>query len=1831
MSWFDRIGDAVGWLGDVTGVSDVVTELSDAFDPDSEWGILPFGPNERNPQGSVTTMDAIGAPVKAALWAGTAYYTHVVEPLQDQLVYGALALQAPLWKPEGQSTWDYVRPGGTAYQARDNLSMAEAMAAGGVGMAQRVNLGGLDAITDPMLRGLGTGNVIAAITAPLWDGTRTDKRWDLFDPIEKPNSSRDFYRTTGYRHATGLFDFTKDLVLDPLTFAGAPVKAATTTMRAAKVIGEGEKGALRSTRFLNGTVTATALLENLDNGRYASAKEFLVNSTDARANAVFAQKAGLSASDPATFGYLTSVVDNGDDFNDLARVLWNTGSREAEEAATRLKAKYGDGFNYTLRRSVNDDILHAEKVGTVGDIMDGPVASGIAEDVVARTALDPEMTAAMSRAEAFSRGIDTVMYDAKGTRQGGKFVSNALPDDKYRLGRMAERGAERKTARALAGISKDPVVTVVKKSRWYPKQLIVERPRGFVEPENADSLNEVIAQIREIDHVTRGEFVSSGKADEFMDRWMRASTLASPQSERGSIAAGLNNYLVSKLALTYGLDEATAVKLSEAAADKMARGTRALREKGWLSVLTDEGDMVIMRHPVLQRSTPNAVQLYDARALRRSFESYNRDALRRSLDAWKTGAVDAADLVNNIFKVSVLMRLGYTIRNISEAALSIAATGNLGHVVAAVGPERWDTWMKAAGRGSGRVIDRVLTSSGVWDDLTALGDQLVAHDAVEAATEKQISELVRALGQVNTYKLIQSTNPKTRALATRIEQFKIAVAEREVTYHATKNPAFKVNPAKPLSTSPSLTIADHMAGTLGRQRSIRPVESYGKTLDLVATPGAGGITRGDVTAAAAGDRAAAKRIIDAANVQGFARVVIPDADAWGGVQVLVHPDAIGGRGLSRLVQRRLDEAGEAFLKQTGEFAAPPKPSMAQRRGERAMSTRYRAQGNPYPSPISATFDEDLFQSMLDHGLEDVALQLAARREALRVRGDALRARAAVARRRVDKTQRLHVTGQQFGTRERQFVSFNGVDYDKVQGPFASNAGGLFESLTSNDASYHTLALGTDQALMASGAAVVREVDPSNPRYYEAWRNMLNHHFRDDQSLIADPVVMRYLDGASFDELYDWATTTREGYNWAHGIGLTKTAATRDEALARGALAFADKRALANPKRVEDAVAGLMQATDLYLPAGPIRDAFRAGEDITEDLLRAAVPPEKAVPLNGRLVPTSAEAQHDWGWKDHASSGVTRLMRTLGSVPETSFARHPLFVAEHRKEMMTRVSLAEEQFGRRVTVAEWNSIDLAAKRAAKESVEKTLYTVVRRSNLSSHSAMRLAFPFLSPYENVLHRWGGFVRDDPSLPLRAANLMQKMVNGAIIVDSNGERVTDLKGLTGDGAMLVLPGLDKMRLPGKWGEAAKSLMSTTQVPVKSLDLLFQGEVNPGFGPFAMLPLAEIVRRQPKFEEVLGWAMPYGVPEGNVEIFLPTAAKRWWTLVSKDSAGWTNTVTKTMLHEQWLFEQGKRSTKPTMDEVLRKAKGYYQIRIAAALLSPAALSFSNERDWYAAKMRSLQETYGREEGEAKFYLDYPDAGLLVQSLSKNKAGALATAESVDALSRYSDEVAAAYAQGDPDLAGFIANYGQPDTTEFSQAAYQWERLNAAVPGSQDTFRQAANPEEAVREAKIAEGWRFWRQVTEEVASALTAAGFTPEHPYYADRMSAAKRAAAQHLVEQQQNTAWWAEYSNPDSSKYYRRAQFFEGLLSDSQFARDHVGDPLMRSISVYFATRQRVQDVLAARKAQGGAGTLSARDNFDVSAEWEARVEQLKVDSPEFAAWVNRYFQNDPVGLY
>lgn len=1867
MSWTADITRGVQATGGLANVSDVTVEIADSAASKTQ-------DDDGNPIGSV-----LQAPVRAGLtalgWMGNQYYTRLVQPVHDFIVWEQLAAQSPFWKPQGMSTWDYVRPfndqQGSAWGARDNLSVSEAAAAFGVGLAQKFNPGGegssIDRKVDPLLRGMssfgqiGGAGYLASLTSPLMDDDE-DPRWQRYNPVTNPEESRDVWRGTPdkdgvgrggspYRYGTGIMDFSKDLALDPMTVAGGPVKGALASVRGARLVSETEYTAMGRLKGLSGAISVDEAFKALDAGKFDGAVQHIAAETSPLRLATWVDEAGLGVRDPATFGRLGAELTDPEDVKSLFSIMWNPASDDALQAADALKAKYGAGFHYEASRMAGKNPLHEEILGTSGDLIDGPATAEVAEDIASKVEKDPVVKAALKRAESFSRGLDTVMFDSQGERLAGPFMRNAPARSDSVIGRSAQSGAEKRANRLTMGVTKDPVVTEYKPSRWHPSVLIHEKPSGFINPENPDSFREMIAVVREMDHTLDGAFVNSGEADKFIQRWMDAATLTDPQAARGSIASGMNDYLVRSLAIKHGVPADMVDDIVQAASDKTARMRKQLNEKGWLSFVTDGGDISVLKSPVLQRATPNSIQMYDARGLDRAFARVGKDEMAKMSETFINGTVTGMDFINNVFKVSVLLRLGYTVRNLSEAALSVAATGNLGAVLAAVGPERVNTWLKSGYAGTARLIDRVGISMGAFDDVRALSDQITANLSNHAVLNQQVEDMLDGISRADVKKLARSKDAADRALAEKIETLRTVLGERQTTYHATDRKAF--SPEGALSTSPSMSLTQRYAdgfrtgaswaegkvpkvgqGTLSDQtaaktgREVRSIQSFGSTLDLVANRGAMGFDSSLVAKARKGDGAAVQQLSDAAFEKGYARVVLPDVGDFGGVQVVVNSKAVGAEGLRSVVSRKLAKA----LEDVGPVDVPTLPkTWAQRRAERSAASSYRAKGNQYPSAIDPNWDRTLVQSMLDNGLEIVAQQLAVRKSALESWGHDLAARREVARRRAVAHAPLRQQGKAFGGAEEQVVSLHGVDYGKVKGPFGDTGGGWWEKALSNDSTYHTLFVGSDQGPLAVGAAVSKQVDPSDPRYFEAWSNILNMHFRDPQSLVEDPVVMKILSGESFDDLYDWATKTRAGYNWTHSIGIVKTKGA-DTAAANAEKFINGAKRTANPKKVEEAIAGLRSAVDMYLPEGPIRQAFLAGDEITADLLQQASKGSPLHPLRGLLIPTSAEARDGWRLRDRLSHGVTQTMRVLGTIPETSFARHPLFLTEYRRERATRIAIAEEQVGRQLTNAEFQRIVLDSKRAAKSSVERTLFTIVRRSNLSSNALVRLTFPFVSAYENVLRRWGRFVKDDPTLPMRASVLIAKMTHGAVIVDSEGNRVTDPTRLGDEGVSVVLPGADSLHLPGRWGRAAESMAQRTLAPVKSFDLLFQGDpTNPGFGPYSVIAASEIVKHVPSMEDNLKFMFPYGLPEGPAwQQFLPTALKRALTKTDENSTAFVNSVSKIALYEQYRYENGQRPDKPEMPEILEKAKAYWDIRTLAAITSPVATQFTNERDWYASKLRSLQKTHGREKGEALFFQQFPNTDLLVQSLSKNPGGVAATPGAVANLQKYQAEAAEAYAQGDPELAGFIANFGQPKDSAFSEAAYQWEWSNSP-DGTGNTYRQAANPTEAVREAHVKQGWTLWRQVVDTVTAQLDAVGISPESPYYRDRLSAAKQAVVKELVENQGNKDWYAEYSDPDTSKYFRRADFFKKLLSDSDFVRDHSDDPLVRSISVYFQYRDQVQQILAARKAAGQPGTLQANANYDVASEWETVVNRLKADSPEFSAWADRYFINDPVGVY
>ena len=83
--------------------------------------------------------------------------------------------------------------------------------------------------------------------------------------------------------------------------------------------------------------------------------------------------------------------------------------------------------------------------------------------------------------------------------------------------------------------------------------------------------------------------------------------------------------------------------------------------------------------------------------------------------------LSALGTVNDIFKTSVLMRLGYTVRNITEAQLSMLAKGfALPAMVAAGGADGVKRFFSNRKVGFNRLIDQVNVQAGRIDDIATM-------------------------------------------------------------------------------------------------------------------------------------------------------------------------------------------------------------------------------------------------------------------------------------------------------------------------------------------------------------------------------------------------------------------------------------------------------------------------------------------------------------------------------------------------------------------------------------------------------------------------------------------------------------------------------------------------------------------------------------------------------------------------------------------------------------------------------------------------------------------------------------------------------------------------------------------------------------------------------------------------------------------------------------------------------------------------------------------------------------------------------------------------------
>ena len=770
----------------------------------------------------------------------------------------------------------------------------------------------------------------------------------------------------------------------------------------------------------------------------------------------------------------------------------------------------------------------------------------------------------------------------------------------------------------------------------------------------------------------------------------------------------------------------------------------------------------------------------------------------------------------------------------------------------------------------------------------------------------------------------------------------------------------------------------------------------------------------------------------------------------------------------------------------------------------------------------------------------------------------------------------------------------------IWGAFGGPNGGLFRELNSSQQTFYSLMEDYSTIYGANVASKGRGiVRPGDVNYYQEWTNAINETF-------ANAAVPRGLmAGKSVDEV-------------------AKELADNKELRARLGLARADSL---------EYVVTAQKFLDNYIPDGyGIREKIMSalpGEEtgkVTEDFLRNAVRDPNALPIvHGHLLDANMNLRPRAISRQITSS----LFKYLAQIPEDNWARHPLFIDLYEKSIQKRLETAEFLKGGTFTREEFADIQYrlteGARADALKGVKEILYNVERRSN-AAHM-LRFVSPFFSAQENAIKTWFGIAMDNPAI-LNRANIVWNAPNRAgLITDENGDPVSTRDPLSANNTMwLPIPkALKKLPVIGE------GLSSLDQIGIskRSLDVIFQG--NPfgvSVGPFAAIPVANILKLKPELSEVVSFAFPYG-PDASLSQFLPT----WMRNSLKAVQGLNNDDYAKTYQLIWLTEQQKAQEAGTAyltdGQIKSKTDAFYKMRVAANLILPFAPQFESPYRFYMDKWREYSQTYGLG-ADAKFLEDYPEYFEFATSLSKNPTGSQATMDDVQNAKRYTDLIADV--KGDNSyLVGLITKGS--GAAKYNPTAYWWQSETSIAPGTPEKYRGKQDPQEAQQQNAAREGWAKYRRAMAVLDAHLDKRGLTSFQQSGAEDLAAAKQAIIQQLASDidpvtgkstGSPSAWYQDYRDIDGTKSAKTIIGFKKILGNEKFMTDNADDPTWKSVALYMKVRDSISTSLRGRPSNN----IDAKENVDLRMVLDYYVNQLKAGDLEFANIYDRFLSQDRI---
>jgi hypothetical protein len=799
--------------------------------------------------------------------------------------------------------------------------------------------------------------------------------------------------------------------------------------------------------------------------------------------------------------------------------------------------------------------------------------------------------------------------------------------------------------------------------------------------------------------------------------------------------------------------------------------------------------------------------------------------------------------------------------------------------------------------------------------------------------------------------------------------------------------------------------------------------------------------------------------------------------------------------------------------------------------------------------------------------------------------DAYSRRLASLEEEVARTGKRRIGSGEIKIRSRYQVNdMDGKSYTFDDG-FGDDIADLHRMDASSSSTYTTLVDNQTKSLQGNlVGAGYGTVKPTDSNYWVEWARAINNDFGNSA------VAVKLAKGETPEQVASWLRGTREG-------------------------ARLRKRLKMEPSQADEYVLTVRGLLDRHVVDDELKSMLATGENVTPELLRNKAQTLETLPdISGQILKENMELLT----QNHIASAVNGAFRLIGSMPEDAWARFPLYLSMYRKSLQDRVTGFEGVKQGVLTPAEQNVLRKLAHADALEFVRKTLFTIDRKSNLASIGLVRLSMPFFPAVENSVKTWAKLAANKPQI-INRANLIWTSPNRAgFATDQEGNPVATEDATMDDYMWIQLP--DKMKnAPGL------KILNNVGIQKKNLDVIFQGELALPVGPYVAVPVSELVKRKPEFEQTMKWAIPYG-PERNAALaLLPTWAKRQITRVQgQDNVQYANTYTL-----MWQTEQYKRKingeSPATAAEIKAQVDAFYNMRSVANLILPFAPQFASPYKMYIDQYRAYQEKFGIEADAKWLEAMGEDFFDFTMSLSKNTAGSAATVSDVQSAKKYSSLIASVV-EDEPKLVGLITATGRGEY-EFSQAAYMWQQENTLSPTSTTPFRDRNDPATAEKKTNAEKGWIYFGQLMDGIDAEMQNRGLTSLRSKEAADLAEAKKAFITQYGAQNQD--WYDDYLDTDGSKTNRVIRGFEKILNDETFMADHGDNPTWKAMAVYLEVRSAVgQELLNRGGLKKGSSTLTSKSNDDLEDAMTQLTNQLKAQDIVFGDIYNRYLSRDPI---